>query len=579
MSSRLNFLKNLFIPLTTKKAFLIIFIVGIFVFFNVIFNNFVGDDTAQIVENPSIQLLKNTGSFFTSSTFYNGGNQNQAGVYYKPIQTLSFSFIYTLFGPNAAVFHIFQIIIHILNAFILFLFLKHIFNRSYSLLLSLIFLIHPINSEAVFYISALQDMLFFFFGILAIWLLTAFQSKKVLIFIALFLFLSILSKETGILFICASILYTLIFLRKRFYPLLALNVLIFMVYLLLRVNSVGLLTKSLAAPIDRANLTERLLSMPEILFTYLKIFIFPLNLSSSYQWVVRQIATSNFLLPLLVDLLFIGAIFYFGAVFYKNHSEKNFRVFLFFAIWFLIGMVIHLQIIPLDATLAERWFYFPIIGLLGMIGILFDVFSFRVNYKWSFAISVMLVMLLSIRTFIRSFDWRDNMTLASRDIKVSPEAYDLENIIGLNLLQKGQIYEAKAHIERSIQLYPYLTNYINLGLVYINLGDYPKAKEAYIDSLKYGDYSRAYEALGSLTLVYGDSKQNINFIKGALMKFPNDAKLWLYLAILDYQYGSRDEAKEAISKAYNYDPSQNMSIIYDMIIDDQPLRLNIQPAR
>lgn len=151
----ISYIGSFFTFLTTKKAIMLIIIAGILVFFNGISNSFVGDDEAQIIENRLVHSVRNIPSFFAGGTFYNGGAQQLVGVYYKPLLNTIFSFIYTFFGPNFLAFHFFQIILHIINVCILFLFLKHFFGKSLSLILSLIFLVHPINNESVFYISAL----------------------------------------------------------------------------------------------------------------------------------------------------------------------------------------------------------------------------------------------------------------------------------------------------------------------------------------------------------------------------------------------------------------------------------------
>jgi len=54
------------------------------------------------------------------------------------------------------------------NSILLFLFLRSFFSRYSSFVVCLLFLVHPINSEAVLYSANLQDVLFFFFGMLSL---------------------------------------------------------------------------------------------------------------------------------------------------------------------------------------------------------------------------------------------------------------------------------------------------------------------------------------------------------------------------------------------------------------------------
>ena len=42
-------------------------------------------------------------------------------------------------------------------------------------------------------------------------------------------------------------------------------------------------------------------------------------------------------------------------------------------IWFLMGIaLVSSLIVPLDGTLDETWLYFPLIGFMGVVAILFD---------------------------------------------------------------------------------------------------------------------------------------------------------------------------------------------------------------
>src|SRR6266699_3573701 len=91
-------LKNLFYPLTTLKALHFIFLTGIIIYFNSLFNGFVGDDAGQIINNTAAHSISNILLFFRGSTFSLEGSN--IGLYYRPLTTLIYSIIYSLFGPN-----------------------------------------------------------------------------------------------------------------------------------------------------------------------------------------------------------------------------------------------------------------------------------------------------------------------------------------------------------------------------------------------------------------------------------------------------------------------------------------------
>src|SRR6266571_1779293 len=151
------------------QAACIIAVIGLCVFFTGLTNPFEGDDTYQIVNNPPVHSIKNIVTFFESSTFYNGAKLS--GDYYRPTMTVVFSLLYTLFGPHTVAFHIMQLALYLASAFILYLVFKRFLKPALALALALIFLVHPLNPQIVYAIPTMQDALFFFFGILGLWLL------------------------------------------------------------------------------------------------------------------------------------------------------------------------------------------------------------------------------------------------------------------------------------------------------------------------------------------------------------------------------------------------------------------------
>ncbi len=571
----MSLLSRFFSNLATKYYFLIIIFIGLVIFSNGLFNGFVRDDGIQIVNNPTVQSIKNIGQFFSGSTFYNGAEQKLNGYYYKPIQSTVFASIYSIFGSNYFAFHLFQITLHIVNGCLLFLIFTHFFKKVIAFGSTLIFLVHPIISEAVFYVSATQEVLFFVFGILSLWLTAQSKSKKILIIIPVLLLSSLLSKETGILYLILLNAYVLLYKRKWLYLIAGLSSLVFLTYFVLRIHAVGIYAELINAPVNRLGLLDRVINIPDIIFVYLKTFFFPINLSSSYNWVHTQIGFWSVLFPLVIDLLFFGACVYFGFFLYKKRSQDLFKMYIFFSIWFLLGLFLHLQLLPLDATVADRWFYFPIVGLIGMLGVFVSTFR-MFSSRWFLLAFIIIFLTLSVRTFMRSFDWRDESVLSFHDSKVSKNDYVLENIMGVDFLKKGMMKEAKYHIDKSIAAFPYYNNYTALGLIYLNQGEYEKAKAAFLKTREFGDYYLAYEDLGGLTLVMGDKEENLNFLKEAVIKFPQNGKLWLYLAILEYQSGNLKGAKEAISKAYIYGDSREVANFYNKIMNNQPLDLDIQ---
>ncbi len=518
-----------------KFIFLLIFI-GILIYFNSLFNGFVWDDEEQVVNNPLVHSLTNLPFFFRGSTFNPGGGQVMGGLYYKPIMTVCFSFLYTLFGPKPFFFHLLQLILHLTNAVFVFLLLDHFLKKlKLSFFLSLIFLIHPINVEAVVYVSALQDVLFFFFGMITLLMVIKEKNSQWNYFlVSLFLLLSFLAKETGIIFFAIIFCYLLFIKKERISSYLVSFLLTVWIYGLLRFAVAGIpLQKHNLSPITRMDFWHRLITIPKIILFYLRTFFYPKDLAISQHWVVEKITWSEFWLPLaVVCLFFIGIV----TLFLRLKDRKLKIEFLFFFLWFIFSLGFHLQIFPLDLTVSDRWFYLPMVGMVGMVGIFVGVGHDRPEKRANhdlplhFIINIgfiILIILLSLRTVSRAFDWRNGLTLYNHDIKISKDAFDLENNLGVELFRKGKFNQAKTHFERSTKLAPYWwTNWNNLGVIYERKRDYQKAEKYYKKAIDNGNYYLAFENYAGILIKQKKNKEAKEFLeKEALPKLPYNQKL------------------------------------------------------
>lgn len=569
--------KQLFVPLTNKKAITWIIIIGLIVFFFGLFNGFVGDDPAEITENVAIQSIQNLPEFFTGGMFYVEPGVKLSGNFYRPLLSTYFSLIYTVFGANSFMFHFNQLCLYILNVCLVYYLFKHFFNQKIAFVLSLIFLVHPINSESAYYISATQENLFLFFGLLSLWTVTKYRSQKALIIASILLLVSLLFKESGILFFIVIPLYLFLYHRKKTLPFVGYSLISFVMYVILRINAIGVTpTGTNDAAIQNLHLVSRLINIPEIFLFYLKTFLYPMDLAIIYNWVYTSIDVPHFYIPLVIDLFFVFVVIYASYV-SRRKSQKHFVMYTFFVVWFFVGMLLNLQILPLDQTVTDQWFYFPIIGLLGMIGVFLLSFKIELNKPHSVAIIVTLISLLAIRTFTRGFDWEDDFTLASHDLTVSPQAYSLEAELSRLYFDNGDYKDAKIHADRSIQMFPYLDSYTDLGNADFYLGDYTGAKEAFLNATKYGDNYVTYENLSAIYINHDNPQEGIYFIKNiALKKFPYDARLWLYLAVLEYNHGSKSNAKSDIVTAYNYDHALPEVVpIYNAMVSNQAVNYTV----
>ncbi len=360
--------------------------------------------------------------------------------------------IISIFGMKAFFLHFFQFILYIINAYLVYLLLRQFFHNVLALLLAVIFLVHPINSEVAVYIADTQDVLFFFFGMLALIIAMYKNNNTGTLLSCIFLGLSLLSKETGILFFIPVFLIRFFSVQKNrrtqftFFTISMTTIIV--AYGLLRIALP--LTSSSHFNIHMVASADQILkTLPSIMFFYIKTLVFPKDLAFMHLWIINDVSFSNFYFPLIVDVIFIAAILFLG--FACRRRRNIFIVYIFFTIWFTIGMLFHLNLfIGLDMIAAERWFYFPFVGLLGLIGIALGLLpKLKMRYlAVLFTLWLVIIVLLSVRTSARVPNWKDSHTLYTHDLKVE-ENFVLENVYGNWLLRNGKKEDAKYHLDKS----------------------------------------------------------------------------------------------------------------------------------
>lgn len=548
--------------LKKNKEILFIFIVGFFVYLFSLGNQFLWDDENQIVQNAVIQNIKNLPSLFTKGIVYIPGRELSGG-FYRPIVTLTYMLLYFIGNGSPFAFRLFQITLHAINGILVyFLFLNLLREKKASFLAGLVFAVHPAISEGVLFISGLGEPLYFFFSITA-FLFLVYDFYLLSLF---FFLIALLTKEAAIVLFLLIIIYLLLFRNKKpFMPTILGYFWTILVYILLRVITVGGLVTNLNFPslIGQQPLLIRILTIPYSVIFYILIFFFPLNLATSNQTVVSSISTISFLFILLITLLI-----------YYLHRKTRSSLFIFFVSWFIVSLAPILNIVPLSSTVAERWLYFPIIGILGTLCVVGINFYPKVkHYKKLISVALILyVGLLSLRTLIRTFDWRNGYSLYKHDILINPNSFELQNNYGVELFRKGETVKSKQYFQKSVELNPkWWPNYNNLGVVYEREGDYKKASELYQKSIDNGDYFLAYGNLAQIYLKTKDYNSANLLLEKATKYFPYNPGLHRFYAISLYQTSQYELALKEAQILVKLEPSQENYALWQLISTKEKL--------
>ena len=150
------------------KRFIILlgfFLLAFAIFGKSLGNDFVDfDDGLLIFENPIIQEIS-VWSLKQAFTTYDP-------ELYVPLTMISYQIDHLLWGMNPFGFHLTNLVLHTMNALLVTLFIRLLMRRlSYHLLpvlCGLLFLVHPLHTEAVAWASARKDVLSSFFFLLSV---------------------------------------------------------------------------------------------------------------------------------------------------------------------------------------------------------------------------------------------------------------------------------------------------------------------------------------------------------------------------------------------------------------------------
>lgn len=566
-----NFLNNL----TSFRVIHIILFVGFITYANALFNPFIWDDSAYILFNPLLQT-SNFFNYFEVNIFNNTGQ-------YRPLTIAYFALLNNTFGNTPFFYHFIQILLHIINTSLLFILFKSFIDKRVALFLSLVFLVHPMQVESVSYISAAGGALSFFLGMIALVISTRKRKKKLLTFLQFLLLLaSALVKETGILFVPLVIIYQWLFENKNLTKNIIYSSTTIIVYLFIRlsIGNIAISDRPLI-PVVRLTILERMITIPEVIWYYIKTFFFPVSLAIDQHWVITNITFQDFYLPLILDLFFLGIIILLGFYIYKIRIQKL-KMYLFFCSWLFMGLTLHSQIIPLDMTVADRWFYFSMAGLLGIIGISLQALSslFKQNWKTIAAIlSIFIIIFLITKTIIRNFEWSDHARLYTHDITVS-DNFLIQEEFALDLIRNGKLKEALIPARKSVEYFPHEENLYNLGYIYEMLGNFKKAKEHYAKALKANNYTPGenqsnvtiYIRLANILLYYEDPNSAKQFINDSLKHHPKSDRLWLLLALSEYKLKNQTKALNAAEHAYKLSPNSKINnTVYMNLLKNKPI--------
>lgn len=354
-----------------------------------LFYNFISDDWNIIVRRENfwkdssnlrkLFLIPEDKEFNLSQALLEYFNSSRE-ISYRPINTLSYFLDYKFWKLNPLGYHLTNVIFHGLNALLLYqLAILLTLSRKASLISALIFLLHPIQVEAVAVPSFREDLLALFFYLVAFYLAIKMKASRgnipfLLLAVSSLLsyLLAILCKENAFLFPFLLILYFYfsseskeVKMGVKFIPFFVFLFLISLFFVHLRVGY------NLAIAVNfrilRAGILSELFTIIKTLAGYLYWLLFPVGVK--FYLVGQESPVLRFTPDLLSDLLFLLILFScFIFCIYKKKFWPGFGLG-----WLMLHLLPLGFIRYLPSLKAARYFYFPSVGFALLLGSYFQL--------------------------------------------------------------------------------------------------------------------------------------------------------------------------------------------------------------
>ena len=495
-----------------KAAVILIIVLTALVYANSLNNTFVLDDSSVILGNDFIKSWKNFPLIFTRTyltPFVNELVDHSLGsqeTSYRPVVTASYFIDYSLWKLNPFGYHLTNLLLHIFNAILVYFLVFFITGElPIALFSSLLFALHPVNTEAVNVISFRDDLLSFSFFISSLFLylkLDRYTGKgKFLIYISsLGLFaLALFSKEMAMTLPLVILLYEGIFNHKFKLRYLGYFFVLFF-YLWVRFFLMRNFTEP-EALYPGGSFFTGIITIFNVLAVYLKYLLLPVGvhyiLSGDPHLVSRSLFEPRVLFSaILVLFIFTAAI----------KIRRGSKVAAFSILWFFITLLPVVNIWPIRNFIAMRYLYIATPGIsLLLASILFRLNGLKVFHGWpgiwqgpARSILAAVLIFYSSLTIIRNSVWKSDASLWKDMLTYYPSSYLVYYNLGLCYTKIGAADAAITLLEEAARLKPdYYQVYRNLGLCYLSKRMPDRAIKEFKQSLKLAPHSAdIYNDLG-----------------------------------------------------------------------------------
>ncbi|MCZ6792116.1 MAG: hypothetical protein O7J95_00715, partial [Planctomycetota bacterium] len=454
----------------SRLSWLIIALVATLPYAGVLRAPFVFDDVKLVKENELLRVESGEAVDRFLPTFAIASREwdsDELRENYRPLRFFSYYLDYQLsrfvWGefpadePPTLIFHVQNLAWHLANALlVLFLGRRLLGSRRAGFILAVLFALHPLQTEAVTYVSGRRDVLstFFFLAALALYLRSPAEKPlrwSVLATSPLAFACGFFSKEM-VVTLPAVVLLVDWYRRPLWEPRrVALHALLWLVALAFA--GITLANESLRAePLVASELTSRFLMPARYALRYLFLVLLPVSQSLDYSY--DAIAASRGLFDPWTTFASLLGVALLAATALWGFVRRRAAVALGIS-WFLVTLTPVLQFVPIAERFAERFAYLPSIGILLVVSSALATL-WKARAPLGRGLVGALALTLFLATVLRNGDWTSELAIWEAATRAQPRAARSHLALG-NALRAERRY-AEAGEAYSVALEIWATN-------------------------------------------------------------------------------------------------------------------------
>jgi len=439
-------------------------IVAVFVAYaNVYTNAFLYDDNILIVRNDVLRNWHSILFYFTQPLSFNSG-------YYRPFQTLLYVIFFHSAGLSLFAFHFLNIVLHAANACLVLVLGRELkFSPVACFLAALIWALHPLQTEAVTYMSATADGLSAFFCLMGAVALFPDCSAKRIAIASLWMICGVLSKESACAFplLAASCLYFQNENRMhvktylRLWPLVLVAASYIGLRFVLMPPQIVSMSHEIAVGLNYAPLSAFMMG--------LKLLIWPVHLHMGYELPFDgHLWQAKVLVGIAALLLIITRVVGYER---KENITLNWGLF-----WFTAA---YAPSFVVDGFFYEHWLYLPSVGLFlaaaQSLYVRLQKTSLNKIKQATCVLASLVVIAMGVLTYRQNEIWADPITFYNNVFAQGERAPKIHYNLGLIYAARGDTEQAMVQYRMAIQnaddRFPFSYPHVNLASALMNLPD------------------------------------------------------------------------------------------------------------